>query len=169
MKRVIAAATMALVLSACTSAEESGSDSPPQLPRLDTEIEKPQMALADHMLGSYFASDIPMRPTVCIATSNGREEVALEQGWERELMARYPALAPFSRCEQRDGIWQDAKTGLPALMLSLHSFTCVSAASCSGVGEYKFGQTSSGISQYGLEWGGKRWIFTREDQLPGAE
>ena len=169
MKRVIAAATMALVLAACTSAEEGGSDSPPQLPRLDTDIEKPQLALADHMLESYFASDIPMRPTVCIATTYGREEIALEQGWERELMMRYPSLAPFSRCALLKGEWQDARTGVPALVFSLHSFTCVTAASCSGIGEYKFGQTSSLASRYQLEWGGKRWLFTREDQVLDPE
>ncbi|MFC3097614.1 hypothetical protein [Alteraurantiacibacter palmitatis] len=166
MKRLIAAC-VALSLGGCTSADKEASDSPPRLPPLDSEIEMPQLALADHVLGTYFASDVAMRPTVCIATTDGREEVALEQGWERELMARYPALAPFSRCALLDGVWQDAETGEPAMVFSLHSFTCTTANSCSGFGQYMFGQTTSPTSRYKLDWGGKRWNFTRDDRLLG--
>ncbi|MFC3101078.1 hypothetical protein [Alteraurantiacibacter lauratis] len=168
MKCVIVA-SVALALAGCTSAEQDPSDSPPALPPLDSDIEKPQLALADHVLGTYFASDVAMRPTVCIATTDGREEVALEQGWERELMARYPALAPFSRCALLDGVWQDAETGEPAMVFSLHTFTCATANSCSGFGQYMFGETSSPASRYKLDWGGKRWNFTRDDRLLGAQ
>ncbi len=153
-----------LLVAACTQTNGAGGDSGPALPPLDNDIEKPQLALADHVIGSYFTSDLAMGPTVCIATTDGREEVALEQGFERELMTRYPALAPFSRCALQDGSWRDAETGDPAMVFSLHSFTCITANSCSGFAHYKFGQETSPASRYQLDWGGKRWVFTRDDR-----
>ncbi len=158
-----------LLATACSQTEGVGADSASALPPLDNDIEKPQLALADHVLGNYFASDLALRSTVCIATTDGREEVALEQGFERELMTRYPALAPFSRCALLDGTWQDAETGDPAMVFSLHTFTCTTANSCSGFAHYMFGQASSPASRYQLDWGGKRWVFTRDERLMGEQ
>lgn len=157
-----------LLVSACSGTDETATESPPPLPPLDNDMQKPQLALADHVLGNYFSSVVALRPTVCIATTDGREEVALEQQWERELMTRYPALAPFSRCAFLDGGWQDAETGEPAMVFTLHSFSCASANSCSGFGHYMFGKSSSPATRYKLEWGGKRWTFSRDNRLLGS-
>ncbi len=158
-----------LLVTACSQTEGVGADSASTMPPLNEDIEKPQLALADHVLGNYFASDLAMRPTICIATTDGREEVALEQGLERELMTQYPALAPFSRCALLDGSWQDAETGDPAMVFSLHTFTCTTANSCSGFAHYMFGQETSPARRYQLDWGGKRWVFTSDQRLIGEQ
>lgn len=167
--RMATGLAMLLLATACSQTSGAGTESASAMPPLDNDIEKPQLALADHVIGSYFASDLAMRPTVCIATTDGREEVALEQGFERELMTRYPALAPFSRCALLDGSWQDAETGDPAMVFSLHTFTCTTANSCSGFAHYMFGQETSPASRYQLDWGGKRWVFTRAEPLIGED
>lgn len=168
MKRILAAALL-LGPAACSHADDEAADSPPDLPSLAMDKERPQLALADHLLANYFASDVALRPTVCVSTTDGREDVALEASWERELMARYEALSPFSRCALIDSAWQDAETGDPAMVFSLHTFSCTTIASCSGFGGYVAGATSSLSSRYAMEWDGQRWLFTRDDRLLGAE
>jgi hypothetical protein len=114
MKRLLAVSLLLGMVAACAPPAEESQESPPDLPSLAADRARPQLALADHLLANYFASDVVMRPTVCIATTDGREDVALEAGWERELMARYEALAPFARCALLNGVWQDAETGSEA-------------------------------------------------------
>ena len=169
MGRLATGLAAILLVTACSQTSTAGADSASALPPLDNDIEKPQLALADHVLGNYSASDLSMRPTVCIATTDGREEVALEQGMELELMTRYPGLAPFSRCALLDSSWQDTDTGDAAMVFSLHTFTCTMANSCSGFSHYMFGKETSPASRYQLDWGGKRWVFTRDEPLAGEQ
>lgn len=156
----------ALSLAACTSPEGGQQAS---LPSLAEDRTKPQMALADHILGSFFASDVGPRSTTCIATHDGREEVALAPEDELELMMRYPALAPFARCALIDGAWQDAETGAPAMVFSLHTFSCADLATCNGFGGFMSGRTSSLTSRYSMDYDGRAWNFTRDDRLIGEE
>lgn len=169
MKRLIAASLVLGLVAACAPPAEESQESPPDLPSLAMDRDRPQLALADHLLANYFASDVAMRPTVCIATTDGRDDVALEAGWERELMSRYEALAPFSRCALLDGVWRDAETGEPAMVFTLHTFTCTDELSCNGFGGYMAGATSSMSSRYTLQWDRDRWLFTRDDRLLGDQ
>ena len=169
----IAAATLmgALLLAGCAHPEEPAQDDDAgtDLPSLAADRAQPQLALADHLLGNYFASDVSMRPTVCVAVSDGREDVALEPAHERELMMRYEALSPLSGCALIDGGWQDAVSNEPALVFTIHSFTCADADHCTGFGSYVSGRQSSLSSRYTMLYEGGAWGFTRDDRLLGAE
>lgn len=144
-------------------ADASGSG----LPSLALDGAEPRLALMDQVLGEYFASDIPNRPTVCAGVHDGRSEVALPPEQERALIARYEALAPLSRCGWIDNAWRDSETGEPAIVFTVHSFTCASEESCSGFSSYTAGQTASMSYRYTMEWDGARWRFTRDPRLIG--
>lgn len=162
--RQLSAIALGIALASCTSAEVSPEDS---YPSLAADKSKPQMALADHILGNYFASESGPRLTTCISTNDGRSEVALAPEDELELMLRYPSLAPFSRCGLIDGAWQDVDTGQPAIVFTLHTFSCADLATCSGFGGFMSGDTSSMTSRYSMDYDGREWNFTRDDRLIG--
>ncbi len=66
---------------------------------------------------------------------------------------------------QIDGGWQDADTGAPAAVFTLHSFSCADLATCSGFGGFMAGATSSMTSRYDMQFDGRRWNITRDDQI----
>ncbi|MCL6252076.1 hypothetical protein M3P36_13600 [Altererythrobacter sp. KTW20L] len=173
MPKITSASVLGCILlfAGCTHQEEKGreSDSGSNLPALAADKSEPLLALADHLLANYFASDVATRPTVCIAVSDGREEVAKDPGDERELMMRYEALSPLSGCALIDGGWQDAVSGEPALVFSVHSFTCADAERCSGFASYMSGAQSTPSNRYTMEWDGSAWTFERDERLLGAE
>lgn len=161
----------ALLLAGCSHKDDQGreDDSASGLPSLAADKSEPLLALADHLLASYFASDVATRPTVCIAVSDGREDVAKDPQDERELMMRHEALSPLSGCALIDGTWQVAVSGEPALVFSVHSFTCADADHCTGFGSYMSGAQSSPSSRYTMLWEESAWTFERDDRLVGAE
>ena len=134
----------------------------PALPALAKQQANPRVALLEHVLAGYFASDITNRPTVCAAVSDGREDDALPPEDEVALIERFDRLAPLSRCSLTPGGWQDADTEQPALVFSLHSFTCTSDASCNGWAGYTAGSAASMSYLYKMEWSGSEWAFTRD-------
>ena len=160
----------ALLLAGCTHSEEQAQDGEEgsDLPSLAADLSQPQLALADHLLANYFASDVATRPTVCLAVNDGREDVALDPAAERELMMRYAALSPLSGCTLMGG-WLDAVSGEPALVFSISGFTCADAEHCTAFGSYMSGDQSSISSRYTMLWDGAAWGFERDDRLMGAE
>ena len=159
MRICLIAGCRSLVLAGC--APLAGTDTP-AMPALAAQQANPRVALLEHVLAGYFASDITNRPTVCAAVSDGREDDALPPEDEVALIERFDRLAPLSRCSLTPGGWQDADTEQPALVFSLHSFTCTSTASCSGWAGYAAGSAASMSYLYKMEWGGSEWSFTRD-------
>ena len=155
-------AALPLVLAGCLPLAQGGSNSLPALPALAGQQDNPQLALLEHVLADYFTSDITSRPTVCAAVHDGREEVALPPEDEVALIERFDRLAPLSRCTLAGGNWRDAETEEPALVFTLHSFTCASEASCTGWAGYRAGAAASMSYFYTMDWGGETWSFTRD-------
>ncbi len=161
--------SLVLLLTACTYPEETPGDARPSLPVLAADQSKPQLALMDHVLGNYFASDIPNRPTICVSANDGRNEEALVAEDERALIMRYEALAPFSRCALIDNGWRDAETEEPAMVFIMHSFTCSDDSTCSGFVSYMAGRVSSPTSLYRMSYMDGTWVFERDDRLIADE
>ena len=165
MRKFLAAATLALLAASCTYPGDPQADMPDDLPDLAADRARPQLALMDHILGEYFAQDVPQRPTVCASATDGRNQEAFPQGQEVLLIERHKALAPFARCAYIDNAWQDSDTGEPAMVFNLHNFTCASETNCTGFGGYAMGVTSSMTYRYTMEYSGGRWSFARDPML----
>jgi Prokaryotic membrane lipoprotein lipid attachment site len=163
MQRSFLLAGAALLLAGCSVPRPQLASLPP-LPALAAQQASPRLALLEHVLAAYFASDIASRPTVCAAVHDGRSDEALPPEDEVALIERFARLAPLSRCAEVGGAWRDAETEQPALVFTLHSFTCASAASCTGWAGYRAGAAASRSSLYRMEWGGERWAVTRDDR-----
>lgn len=168
MKR-ISAAILALAVANCAPPQEPDSAMGNELPSLAADQTKPLLALMDHILGSYFTSDVPFAPTICASVHDGRSEVAFDAGDELELMTRYESLAPFARCASLGNGWQDSETGDPAMVFNIHSFTCASETECTGFGGYVAGQTSSMSNLYTMAYADGTWSFTRDPRLVGEQ
>ena len=164
MKAMFGTIAASLLLTACVYPPESDG-ALPAMPSLAKRHDNPQLALMDHVLAEYFTSDIANRPTACAAVLDGREEVALPPEDERELIARYEALAPFSRCGLIDGTWQDTETGEPAMVFTLHSFSCPDADHCTAFGGYIAGGVSSMSYRYEMTFEDDAWSITRDRNL----
>lgn len=149
---------------ACTVPPQSTEPSD-ALPPLARQQDEPQLAMLEHVLGLYFASDVTNRPTVCAAVHDGREEVAMETADEVALIARFPRLAPLSRCTLSADGWRDHETGEAAMVFTLHSFTCPSTARCTGWAGYRSTGDNSMNYLYNGEWSGSEWIFTRDPRI----
>lgn len=156
---------LALSLSACAVTPEEQA-SPDELPSLSGDQGRPLLALADHVLEGYFASLPGAGPTVCLATSDGREEVALAPAEERDLMMRHVRLSPLSACVETNGAWIDAETGDPALVFAVHTLSCPDAAHCTAFADYRAGDQQAAADRYDLAWQGENWTYTR---LPGGK
>jgi len=150
-----------LMQAGCAPLADMGSRLAP-LPPLAAQQANPRLALLDHVLADYFTSDIASRPTVCAAVHDGREEDALPPEDEVALIERFDRLAPLSRCAQIAGNWRDAETEEPALVFSLHSFTCSSDTNCTGWAGYRAGAAASMSYLYTMQWSGAAWTFTRD-------
>ncbi|MFB0611224.1 hypothetical protein [Aurantiacibacter poecillastricola] len=163
MKRLIGVA--ALALSACVVSGEDAARTPDPLLPLAQSLEQPRLAMLEHVLAGYFASDIPNPPTVCASWHDGREEEALPPEDELALMARFPQLAPMARCSRTDNGWRDTETDEPALVFTLHNFSCASEQSCSAWGGYRSDGANSMSYLYQGEWNGTEWHFTRDPRI----
>ena len=137
----------------------------PALPPLATDRAEPRLALAEHLLAEYFASDIVASPTICLAVSDGRSEAALPPDQETALVARFPRLAPFARCTWAQGGWRDTESDEPALVFTIHNFACASETACSGWASYTAGATTSPSTLYRMAYEGGRWTFERDRRL----
>ncbi|WP_338244483.1 hypothetical protein [Aurantiacibacter hainanensis] len=158
------AAAALLGLAACTVQPEVAS-TPGPLPPLAQRLDAPRLAMIEHVLAGYFASDITNPPTVCASWHDGREEEALPPADETALIARFPQLAPMSRCSRTANGWRDTETDQPALVFTLHNFTCASEESCSAWGGYRSNGANSMSYLYRGEWNGDKWEFTRDPRL----
>ena len=156
---------LAALLAACVYEAPVDEASRADLPPLAMERAEPRLALAEHVLEEYFTSDIVAPPTICLAVSEGGALGALPPEQETALIARFPRLAPFSRCAWREGGWRDARTGEPALVFTIHGFTCESAEQCRGWASYTAGATSSPSALYRMTYRSGRWNFERDLRL----
>ena len=161
MRNCLIVAAGSLALAACVPVAEQAAKMPP-LRALSGQQDNPRLALLEHVLGSYFTSDITNRPTICAAVHDGREEDALAPEDEIALIERFERLAPLSRCTLATSGWRDAETDEPALVFSLHSFTCAAADRCTGWAGYNAGAAASMSYLYAMDWGGNGWTFTRD-------
>ncbi len=158
-----------LAITACSHPDDGEPVPEDALPSLAADQSGPLLALVDNMLMTYFASDVSTRPTICASTHDGRSEVALAPKAERELMTRYEALAPFSRCAWLDGGWQDAETGEPAMVFNVHHFTCTDEANCTAFGGFVDGNDSSLTYRYAMNYADGAWQFRRDSQIIADE
>ena len=173
MRRLVATLLttgLAVALAGCTMPQEgSSTHSPKDLSSLAAQQDQPLLALADHVLGGYFASDVVSQPTVCLAVHDGREEAALPPEDERALMMRYVRLSPMSRCVRQGPSLIDGETREPALLFQLHSFTCADSEHCTGFSGYEAGDQQSPTSLYRMTWDGAAWQFQRDQRLLGDQ
>jgi hypothetical protein len=160
-----ALALLLLPLSGCMVNVPASEEPRAALPALAADAAAPRLALAEHLLSEYFSSDIARPPTVCLAASDGRSEEALPPADETALVARFERLAPFSRCTWTTGGWQDAESGDPALVFTIHSFSCASATECTGWASYTAGATASPSALYRMRYAGDRWQIERDQRL----
>jgi hypothetical protein len=154
-----------LALAACTHPDDADSLAEEALPSLAANQSEPLLALVDHMLGTYFASDVSTRPTICVSTHDGRSDVALPPEDERELMTRYEGLAPLARCAWLDDGWQDSETGEPAMVFNVHNFTCTDESNCTAFGGFVDGSSSSLTYRYAMSYVDGAWKFERDSQI----
>ena len=167
--RAMAIPFAVLTLAACTHPDDGEPVPEEALPSLAANQSEPLLALVDHMLGTYFASDVSLRPTVCASTHDGRSEVALPPESERELMTRYETLAPFARCAWLDDGWKDSETGEPAMVFNVHHFTCTDDANCTAFGGFVDGDDSSLTYLYTMNYVDGTWQFTHRSQIIADE
>ncbi|KLE35725.1 hypothetical protein [Aurantiacibacter luteus] len=152
-----------LAVSACVVTPPGGE--PGALPSLAARQDAPRLAMMEHVLARYFSADITDRPTVCAAVHEGREAVALSPEDETALIARFPQLAPFARCTPTAEGWMDRETEEPALVHTIHGFTCPSATRCTGYASYNVRGAVSPSYLLTAEWRGGEWHFTTDPQI----
>jgi len=166
--RFITAGASAALLAACVyTIPLSTPDKEPQLSPLAGDRSQPRLALVEHLLANYFASDIVAPPTVCAAVSDGRSEVALPPEQETALIERFAQLAPLSRCTWTGRAWRDSESEAPALVFAVRDFSCSSETSCTGWTSYTAGETSSPSMLYTMRFAGGRWTFEGDRRLIG--
>jgi hypothetical protein len=163
MKRF--APIVALTLAACVAPSQDAVTSPDPLPPLAERLDAPRLAMLEHVLAGYFASDITNRPTVCASWHDGREEEALPPDEEVALIARFPSLAPMARCSRTASGWRDTETEEAAMVFTLHNFTCASETACSAWGGYRSNGDNSMSYLYRGAWDGEAWQFTRDTRI----
>lgn len=156
---------MGTALTGCVYSAPMDPSDADALPPLAADRAEPRLALAEHLLAEYFASDIADRPTVCLAVSDGRSETALPPVQETALIARFPRLAPFARCSWSPQGWRDAESDVAALVFTIHSFTCADEARCSGWASYTAGAISAPSALYRMAFAAGRWSFERDLRL----
>jgi hypothetical protein len=92
-------------------------------------------------------------------------EEALPPEEETALIARFERLAPFARCTWTASGWQDSESGEPALVFTIHSFTCSSETKCTGWASYTAGAVAAPSALYRMTYGEGRWAFERDLRL----
>lgn len=143
---------------------------PDPLPVLAQDKDRPMLALLDHVLGLHFAQPSAAHgAATCVSALDGRSAEALAAPDEVMLMERHPALAPMSRCVERGGAWQDEERGLPASLVTLHSFTCSAQGSCTGWASTQTGAVASPSFRYTMAYGEGEWRFSRDPRLMAPE
>ena len=161
--RVSVAMFATLALSACVVTPPEGD--PSELPPLAARQDAPRLAMVEHVLANYFTADSTDPPTVCASVHDGREAVALAPEAEIALIARFPQLAPLSRCTLTTTGWIDQETEEPALVHTVHGFTCQSATRCTGFASYNVRGAVSPSQLLTAEWRGGEWQFTTDPQI----
>ncbi len=164
MRRIIFSGMAALSLGACVATNGQMTSSDP-LPPLAAQKDAPRLAMLEHMLGTYFASDIPNPPTVCAGWNDGHAEETLSSDEEVALIARFPQLAPMTRCTRTKDGWRDTETDEAALVFTLHNFNCGSETDCTAWGGYRSNGDNSMSYLYRGKWNGTEWQFTRDPRI----
>lgn len=158
------AAAVPLALSTCSYPAADKFRSPDPLPPIAEQRDAARLAMTEHLLADYFAAHPAASSTVCAAWHDGREEEALAPDEELALMARFPQLAPMTRCSRTADGWRDEETQMPAVVVALHNFTCASKSRCAGwAGELSDGSVSASILYRGT-WDGEAWQFRRDSR-----
>lgn len=144
-----------LLMSACVY----GEDGAPPLAPLAKDRTQPAGALIEHVLTRYFerVPASPNVPTVCVSFQQRPLDRALEQA----LIARFPRLAPLSRCAGTGNGVADAITGGAAQVIEVYAFTCDNADNCSGWATVP----REPSVRYGLRWQNGAWQFARDMRL----
>jgi len=102
----------------------------PSLPPLAQDRGQPALALIEHVLGEHFAGPGGGAdpPTTCVEL----RPAGLSAEQEQALIARFPRLAPRSRCDTRDPPPEDGITGERAMVLQVYGLECSEPAQCTG-------------------------------------
>lgn len=127
---------------------------------LSDRHDAPQLAMMEFILAEYFTADITDPPTVCAAVHDGNALSSMSAEDETALIARFPQLAPLSRCSMTSGGWMDNETEEPALVFTLYRFSCLSDESCSGWANYNTQGNQSVSQRYVADWRDGAWRFT---------
>ncbi|WP_347304040.1 hypothetical protein V5740_05345 [Croceibacterium sp. TMG7-5b_MA50] len=130
----------------------------PALPPLAQDQVEPGPALLEHALLTFFAGPGAAAdpPTVCVDLSPG----GLPAEAEKALMARFPRLAPRSRCEQPPG-WIDRLTGERAVLLQAYGLECADTVICTGWTN----APGSPATRWIMRWHDGRWTFAGDHRL----
>jgi hypothetical protein len=155
-RMILLRATMALVLCSLAGCTPPLRDN--ALPPLAQDQAAPGPALLEHGLVTFFAGPgaIADPPTVCVDLSPG----GLPAEAEEALMARFPRLAPRSRCE-RPPSWVDRLTGERAVLLQAYALSCSDAANCTGWTN----APGAPATRWTMRWQDGRWTFTGDRRL----
>ena len=141
---LLALAGCVLPLNASTAQHEfspAGDPDAPQLALLEFRIEREYVRYGSARL-------------LCAAVGRADAQQPLAEEDQQRLMIRFPALAPLSRCEMREGEYVDAITGEPAAVIELFDFTCDTATRCHGSAGFRYGANVAGFTIYDLEYAG---------------
>lgn len=164
MQRRVTMAAGAVLLSAC--AMQQLATAPAQPSALAMQQDKPQLALAEHLLGNYFGADIASPPTVCLAVETGKGPAALPPEDEVQLIEHFDRLAPFARCQHGDSGWIDRGSNQPALVFSIRALTCASPSECNGWAGYNAGAGANEDTLYHLHFSRGSWQVEADRQGP---
>ena len=130
--------------------------------------QRPDLALLEFRLASYFARDDQPYETVCAVDGSDAQSsqqdppVPLDPATERKLMRRFPSLTPASGCKREGLSVKDSETGVEAALFDVHELECESAVKCSAWGGY-YANGQHGWSWYWLEWNGREWKIRPRD------
>ena len=100
-----------------------------------------------------------------VRRGEGGAEQALPPDQETALIARFSNLAPFSRCVWSGTGWSDVETGDPALVFTVHNFSCEDETECRGWADYTAGNTAAPAALYTMRYAEGRWWFERDRRL----
>ena len=130
--------------------------------------QRPDLALLEFRLASYFARDDRPYETVCavdgseMQSSQQQVPVALDADIERKLLRRFASLTPASGCKREGLSVMDSDTGVEAALFDVHDLECESAVKCSAWGGY-YANGQHGWKWYWLEWRGGNWQIRERD------
>lgn len=128
----------------------------------------PEFALLEYRIAKYLAMSSRAYGTICAAavqpdrSDPTSQPVALDATVERKLLARFPALAPLSRCRRESLGYSDNATGAAAAVFDVHELGCEEQGRCSAWGGY-YANGPHGWSYYSVRWSENGWRIEPKD------